>query len=618
MTPAALGRRYAPLIVLAAVQIMLVTIAPSGPATSASPYGNGFAAPGASGGTGSGSGAGAGGSLAGGSAAGASDSSSFSGGSLGAGGGGTDTGTGGLGAGTTGGTGGGAGGAGATGGTPGQLFNCGPDGKTVGPTFYMPACTRVVPQAQNGGSTMPGVTRTNISFVYDVAQANAQVNAILATEGLAASAEQTCEDAREFTKEVNKRWDLYGRQFVSLNGPGNHSGPGSVKANGGGTCTFPFFQSQCSLTPPDPPCERAEADLIASMHPAIVIAPTADPSFYNQLAKDQIVVWGGETEPDSYHTQVAPFYWDSFESGTLTAQMDAEYWCKKLNGKRVQYAGNGPGDVMGFGGIGKPPPLRKIAVTYPATNGDPTYKNSVDLFLSLINGKMCQPAGGQAVGIAYQSDINTAEQQSTTIVAELKQGHYTDVMQFGDPIAPVFLTNTADSQGYHPEIMLSGMGLIDYDVLGQLYNQNVWRFAFGPSSLYDNVPFPQSDAAKAWEDAGNPGPPSDQTANLAWAYFNAMATSFQLAGPNANPGTIRNGLWNAPGEGGDQHHPLISFKGVYTGIQDMREVWWCGTQNSPINNHPGVYVSVNDPTWRHRLGQWPTDLKVFPNGPCPA
>lgn len=615
MTPAALGRRYAPLIILAAVQILLVAIAPSGPATSASPYANGFASAGAGSG-GAGAGSGGGGSLAGGSAAGAGDNGSLSGGSLGGGAGGTDNGTGGLGTGTNGGTAGG--GTATAGGAPGQLFNCGPDGKTIGPTFYMPPCTRVVPQSANGGSTMPGVNRTDIDFVYVEPQANAQVNAILQTEGLAHSAEQACENIREFTKELNKRWNLYGRHFVSLNGPGNHSGPASVQQNGGGTCTYPFFQSQCSLTPPYPPCERAQADLIASMHPAIVLAPTEDPSFYNELAKNQVVVWGGETEPDTYHTQFAPFYWDVFESGTLTAEMDAEYWCKKLNGKRVQYAGNGPGDVMGFGGIGQPPPLRKVAVTYPATHGDPTYTTSVDLFLSLVNGKMCRPAGGQAIGIAYQSDINTAEQQSTTTVAELKQGHFTDVMQFGDPIAPVFFSNTADSQGYHPEVFLSGMGLIDYDVLGQLYNPRVWRYAFGPSSLFDNVPFPQSEASKAWEDAGNPAPPSDQTANLAWAYFSAMGSSFQLAGPTANPGTVRDGLWSAPGEGGDQHHTLIYFKGNYTGIQDMREVWWCATQNSPINNHPGVYVSVDDPTWRHRLGQWTSDLKVFPNGPCGA
>jgi len=616
MTPMALGRRYAPLMVLAAVQLVLVAIAPSGPATTANPYGNGFGggsaatAGGAGGAAGSGSGAavGSGGAAAGNSGA-AGATTGNSGG--GAGGGGAGGGPGGSGSGSA-----VAGGASASGGTPGQLFNCGPDGRTVGPTFYMPPCTRVVPQSQNGGSTMPGVTASSINFVYYLAQGNAQVNAILATEGLAASAEQSCEGIREFTKELNKRWNLYGRQFVSLNGPGNHSGPASVQANGGGSCTYPFFQGQCSLTPPDPPCERAEADLIASMHPAMVLAPTADPSFYDQLAKDQIVVWGGETEPDSYHTGVAPFYWDVFESGTLTAQMDAEYWCKKLNGKRVQWAGIAPGDVMSFNGIGQPPPIRKLAILYPATNGDPTYKISVDQELALVNGKECAPAGGQAIEIAYQSDINTAQQQSNTIVAELKQQHVTDVEAFGDPIAPVFFTNTADSQNYHPEIFLSGMGLIDYDVLGQLYNHNVWKDAFGPSSLMDSVPFAQSDAAKAWEDAGNSGPPSDQTANLAWAYFSAMGSSFQMAGPNINPGTIRNGLWSLPPRGGDQYHAELYYKGVFTGIQDMREVWWCGTQNSAINNHPGAYVSVNDPTWRHQLGQWPSTLKVFPNGPC--
>ena len=613
MTPAALGRRYAPLIVLAAVQVMLVAIAPSGPASGTSPYANGFAggaAPAAAGG-----GASAGGALSGGPAAG----SATGGAALSATGSVTGTA-----AGTTGtpgsspaGTGPGGTAPGAAGGTgpAGTPFNCGPDGRTVGVTFYMPPCTRVVPAAQNGGSTMPGVTRSNVNFVYYLAQANAQVNAILAAEGLAATTNQTCQAVQAFTKEVNKRWNLYGRQLVSMNGPANHSGPASVQANGGGSCTFPFFQGQCSLTPPDPPCERAEADLIASMHPAFVIAPTADPSFYNELAKDQIVVWGGETEPDSYHTQYPPFYWDVFESGTLTAEMDAQYWCAKLNGRRVQFAGNGPGDVMGFGGLGQPPPVRKVAVVYPATNGDPTYQISVNLFLGLVNGKECRPAGGQAVGIPYQSDINTAEQQSTTIVAQLKQGHFTDVMAFGDPIAPVFLSNTMDTQGYHPEILMSGMGLIDYDVLGQLYNKNVWRFAFGPSSLADNIPFPQSDAAKAWQDVGNPGLP-DSTQNLNWAYFAALGTAVQMAGPDLNPGTMRNGLWSLPATGGDRLHATIQFPQTYTGIQDMREVWWCGTQNSPINNQAGTYVSVDDPVWRHHLNQWPNDLKVFPHGPC--
>ena len=621
MTPAALGRRYAPLIVLAAVQIMLVTIAPSGPATTASPYGNGFAAAGAGSGT-AGAGAGAGGSLAGSSAAGANGSTSFSGGSLAGGTGSADNGSGGLGAGTSGG-GGAAGGSGGTtgGGAPGQLFNCGPHGLTVGPTTRMPPCTRVVPQSANGGSTMTGVTSSKINFIFYIAQGNAEVNAILNTEGLAATTDQECQALQAFTKEINKRWNLYGRQFVSLDGPGNHSALAEEKA-GNGSCRFPFFQGQCSLTPPDPPCERAEADLIASMHPAYVIVPVADDALGNELAKNQVVFAGGYLgpEPDSYHAADAPYFWDWNTSGTWSAQMLAEYWCKKLNGKRVQWAGNGPGDVMSFGGLGAPPPIRKVGIAYPATNGDPTTTVSANLFLSQVNGGECQPSGGRGVGFPYQSDINTAQQQSTTTIAEMKQDKITDVVAFGDPIAPVFFSNTADQQGYHPEILLAGVGVIDYDVLGQLYNKNVWRNAFGVSELGTPEPFGNTDAVKAWQDVGAAGQP-DGTQNSNWAYFSMMATSFQMAGPNVNPGTIRAGLFSLPANGGDQFNPLIKFGeqvGPYTGVHDARETYWCATMPSPINGQPGTYVSVNGGR-RYQLGQWTNSLSgVFPNGPCPG
>lgn len=620
MTPAVLGRRYAPLMVLAAVQVMLVAVAPSGPASSSSPYANGFG--GTNGGSAvaaGGSGAASGGALGGTSGAGGgagADNSAFSSGSVSAGGGAAGT-SGQPGSGATTGT----GGAGGGGGTPGQLFNCGPNGLTIGPEGRMPPCTRVVPQSANGGTTMTGITSSKINFVYYIAQGNPEVNAILNTEGLAATTDQECQALQAFTKEVNKRWNLYGRQFVSLDGPGNHSALAEEQA-GNGSCRFPFFQGQCSLTPPDPPCERAEADVIASMHPAYVVVPVADDALGNELAKNQVVFSGGYLgpQPDSYHTADAPYFWDWNTSGTWSAQMLAEYWCKKLNGHRVQWAGSGPGDVMSFGGIGAPPPLRKVAISYPATNGDPTTATSANLFLSLVNGGECQPLGGKAVGFPYQSDINSAQQQSTTTVAEMKQDHITDVIDFGDPIAPVFLSNTADQQGYHPEILLAGVGVIDYDVLGQLYNKNVWRNAFGVSELGTPEPFANTDAVKVWQDVGAPGQP-DGTQNSNWAYFSLMATSFQMAGPNVNPGTIRAGLFGLPASGGDQFNPLIKFGeqiGPYTGVHDARETYWCATMASPIDNQPGTYVSVDNGK-RYQLGQWTNSLTgVFPSGPCPG
>src|SRR5205823_12692129 len=176
------------------------------------------------------------------------------------------------------------------------------------------------------------------------------------------------------------------------------------------------------------------------------------------------------------------------------------HYCTKHVSQPVKYAGP---EVLTFDGVANPPPKRKVAIVYPATNGDPTFAESANMFIDQISGKVCGSKGDGVKGYPYQSDINTAQQQSTTTISELKQDHVTTAVCFCDPIAPVFLTNAASQQNYHPEWLMSGTGLLDYDVLGQLYNHDAWRYAFGPSNLADNVPFPQSDAVKAWQDAGN-------------------------------------------------------------------------------------------------------------------
>src|SRR5437764_461608 len=67
------------------------------------------------------------------------------------------------------------------------------NGKQLGVIFAMPPCQPVWHGGNNGGATMRGVTATEIKYVYFEPQGNAEVNAILARENLAASAEQRCE-----------------------------------------------------------------------------------------------------------------------------------------------------------------------------------------------------------------------------------------------------------------------------------------------------------------------------------------------------------------------------------------------------------------------------------------
>ena|GEM_PF-502168 len=597
LNPAQVGRRYSPLILLVAAQLVLAAVAPS------IPGGNNGTNVAANGGTvgqsgdqGQGVDNGTGGNGA------ASTAASATGG--GAGGGGA--------------AGGGANGAAATaasagaGAPGGDRSKCDKNGKQIGISVYMPPCSPVWHGGDNGGATMTGVNGNTVNYIFYRAQGNAQVNAILAEENLAATDSQFCQAVSAFHDEVNKRWEFYGRKLVSLDGPssGKHNGSSL------GGCNFPYFQGQCSLTPPDPPCERAEADLIASMKPAIVIAPVADPALYNELAKDHIIVSGGETEPDSFHSSVAPYYWDSFMNGDRAMRMLAEYYCKKLVGKPVKYAG---ADVEGVG----TPPKRKLAITYPATNGDPTYDVTAKEFIKLVTGGQCGAPSDGVKAYPYQSDITTAQTQATNTITQMKADHVTTIVFFGDPIAPVFLTNTAATQGYHPEWLISGTGLVDYDVLGQLYNSSEWVHAFGPSTLGDPIPFANTEAVAAYHDAGRSGEP-DGTENLNWAYYVFLGDAMQLAGPRPTPAAIRDALFNAPPNGGDHinvlqmygHPDAASPQGDYTGLHDEREVFWCANQASPINGQHGHYVSVNGGS-RLQLGQWGTgDPAIFPNGTC--
>lgn len=600
-SPSDLGRRYTPLLLIALVEILLVALAPSGSNTVSQ-----LAGPGVTQGSAVGSGTtGTGGESLGSGTTG----SGLTGGTGGSGGSAGAAGTG---------VAGGSSGSGATAGTTGaggklnqfgyastDMSKCSKAGLQVMPTVYAPPCKPVWHGGDNGGATMTGVTAKTINFVYYRAQGNAQVNALLAQKNLAATDDQFCTQMQAFTAYVNKRFELYGRKFVSLDGPGNHSGKAL-----GSNCHYPYFQGQCSLTPPDAPCEKAEADLIAQqLKPAFVIVPTADPSFSYELAHDHILVSGGFNAPESYHDQLAPYFYEVSMNGTELADLNAEYYCKKMAGKPVQFAGL---DVMGAPGTKAP--VRKLGIVFPENNGDVTTKLSVDRLAQAV--EKC--GGGKVVEFSYASDINSAQQQANTTIAALKKAGVTTMACWCDPIAPVFLSNAADSNQYHPEVFIIGAALIDYDALAQLYNPNVWRYAFGVSLLGQTIPFSDTNAVLAWHDVGMSGEP-DKTANLSWTFIQIMANMFQNAGPRPTPDSIHTGSVNAPPMGGDPVNFRVAYKAPYqwSSQADVREVWYCPTQNSSLNNSPGTYVPVNAGR-RYQTGQWNDQTQVFPSGPCPG
>src|SRR2546429_8839657 len=108
-------------------------------------------------------------------------------------------------------------------------------------------------------------------------------------------------------------------------------------------------------------------------------------------------------------------------------RMLAEYYCKRRAGKPVQWGGD---DVQHFNGPTAPPPKRKVAIHYPATNGDPMYDITAKLFLKLISGGECGSPSDGAKAYPHQSDITTAQTQETTPVSQTKHAHVTTALPF--------------------------------------------------------------------------------------------------------------------------------------------------------------------------------------------
>jgi hypothetical protein len=473
----------------------------------------------------------------------------------------------------------GAGGAGAGGGAAGTASGAGAGGAPAGDTshckgdrqhdviYNSPPC-RPKFVGDNGGATYKGVTAKEILVVNFQCQPNEQVNAILARQGLAASEEESkaMEDAA--VKFINERYELYGRKIVTKRIIGD-----------------------CPLTPPDPAKSRQAAAEVAKLNPFLVIHYAAGPETHDVWSQAGILSLGGPNLDVSFYAGRRPFRWDVFPDGTEGAETIAEYYCKKLAKGSATHAGQVIHPTIG----GRTTP-RKLGVIVPDNGNGASVPNARKVI------ELVQACGGQVESrpFTYQSDINRAADQTRATIAGLINAKVTTVACMCDAIAPVFTTGGATQNNYFPEWLLPAANLLDYDVLGRLYDQAQWAHAFGPSQLATPVPFEQSDATKVWRAAGNQGQPC-ASCNLLTGYWMLIGSLIQEAGPNLNPLTVERGLVGTRSSRGGwaetKGNPgvyLIKFgPNDYNAISDFREVYWDATATSKIDGNRGAYVDVN-------------------------
>jgi len=567
-------RRWLPLLMVIAVQVLLVAVVPSrGASNDALNAAAGTAAgtPGSVGADGTGTTAGTAGT----------GGTGGTGGVPGSAGGSTGGSTSGSSGGSTG-AGGTTGGSSASGSVPGttstggagDLSKCAKGGKLQQDvTNSSPPCTPRF-TGNNGGATYQGVTGSTIKVIRYKPKSNAQVDAILNTQGLAFSAadEQASQDT--YAKFFEKHYEFYGRKVQWIT-----------------------EQGTCEISPPDLPCFRTEVKRLNTKHRPFGVFwtnSTTQAEFFDEWSRLGVINLGGWHFNAAFNKRLRPFHWDVFMDGTRTSRNVADYWCKKMQGKNATLAGD--------------PALRakkrKLGILtqdYPVTR-----KNALDLY-AFVTGGVCGSKVDAAEPVYTPSNIAQGSQTASVVVQKLKAEGVTTLVIISDPINPTFTTTAATRQQWYPEHLLAGSGLIDYDLLGRLYDQSQWRNAFGPGHLAEPIAPDKTDSFKA---AADVGVRDNGAGALIFSYMSFMASMIQRSGPQLNPPNVEQGIHSLPPGGGwertkDPQSYLISYgPDDYTAIDDSRHTYWDPGARSKIDGKAGAYVAFEGAR-RFEIGKWP-------------
>jgi hypothetical protein len=455
-----------------------------------------------------------------------------------------------------------------------DLSKCAKDGKRQQDvTSSSPPCTPKF-TGDNGGGTYQGVSREQVTVLRYRPKSNPQVDAILNTQGLAFSAADEEAMQQAYAKFFEKRYEFHGRKVV-----------------------WETVQGTCNISPPDLPCFRNEArTLNRDKEPFAIFWPnsTTQAEFFDEWSRLGVINVGGWHFNAEFNQRLRPFHYDVFMDGTRTVQHLADYWCKKMQGKNATLAGD--------------PVLRNtkrklgiLTQDFPVTR-----KNATDLY-ALVTGGMCGSRADAAEPVYTPSDIAQGQQTANVAVQRLKAEGVTTLVIISDPINPTFTTSAATRQQWYPEHLLAGSGLIDYDLLGRLYDQSQWRNAFGPGHLAEPVPPAQTDEAKA---AADVGVSYNGAGALIFAYMNQVATLIQRSGPVLNPSNAERGMLTLPPAGGwdatkNPRSYLIKYgPGDYTAIEDSRHTFWDPGARSKVDGKPGAYVAFEGGR-RFPVGGWP-------------
>lgn len=463
----------------------------------------------------------------------------------------------------------------------GDRSNCGPGGQLQDETLVFSIPCVPTYTGDNGGATYPGVTEDEIRLVMIVPKANPAVVAALSGVGLWATPEQWDAGSKAFAQFFNDHYNFYGRRIKAYTHLAECEG-GPFGGGGGST---------------DLACWREQARVIeAKYHPFVTFFTSPHPAeVFDELSRLKIFNLGGWLYDAGFSKDRAPYHWDLFTDGTRTAANVANYWCNRMVGQKASRAGDPA--LQGR--------TRKLAIVTPEY---PFYVSAAKFLSAQVSGGQC--GTGNDVPKIYQytqSDLAKAQEQMTLIATQIKQDQVTTVTCLCDLLAPVYLTSELDNQRWFPEHLLALQEGADHDYPARLYSTKQWDNAFGPSPRPMEIPKEQQDDYVMWKMAGNQSEPP-YVLTVVQMYYHLIAAMLQWAGPNLTPQTVQRGAFSlsrlggfggeAPWPGWQGNDPRVQLWDFgpddYTANDDTKEVYFSSTARSKIDDQPGTYICARD------------------------
>jgi hypothetical protein len=459
-------------------------------------------------------------------------------------------------------------------------YKCAPGVRQVPWSAYAPPCVAKF-TGFNGGATYNGVGTKTIKLevrnTVDQGGPASQTSDKLQQQAGQATSTQSYQYAQQYLPWFNRNYELYGRQVVidKYNGQGNSIDEAQEQgqeaacadATNAATTLHAFADVLYGFTEESGPF----TECAAREH---MFMPLTAPYF-----------------PESAFRKWDPYAWDNTMQCERIARDLAEYTGKRLNNRKAKWAGDAQ-----FRAIN-----RRFALYVP---NDPNYLDCVKVFEDAFK----KDYGGAIVSeYHYALDVSQFPSEALRAIVQFKAANATTVILACDNISPIFLTQGADQQNYHPEWQLIGVAATDTDGSASSYDQaEVNGHLFGMSELGNNAKLnsPTGEAARAWREA------TGQTTlpQGAYAIYYDLVQIFSLlqaSGPVLTPHNAAVGIRAyPPGGGATAAAGTWSWAHDHTATIDEREIYWNGDTGHFVETYGGR---------RFQSGQWPSgDPPIYP------